>query len=66
MSSQFQAQPWEEQQPVIVQPVPGGIQLPPQQHLLYGGVGLASVCGVSFVIREFRLLVKELRLLSGK
>lgn len=65
MSSQLQAQPQVEQ-PIVVQPAPGTVPLLPQQHLLYGGIGLASVCGVSFLVREFRLLVKELRFLASK
>lgn len=59
MSSQFQTQP-QVQQPIVVQPVPEGLQLPPQQHLLYGGVGLASILGVAFLIRELRLLAEAL------
>ena len=65
MSSQFQPQP-QETQPVVVLPDPGNVQLPPQQHLLYGGIGFASICGVAILIREFRLLIKELRLLATK
>jgi hypothetical protein len=59
MSSQFQAQP-QAQQLVIVQPVPEIVQLPPQQHLLYGGIGLVSIGSVTLLIRELRLLAETL------
>ena len=59
MSSQFQAQP-QETQPVVVQPAPVSIPLPPQQHLLYGGIGLVTVGSVTMLIRELRLLAEAL------
>ncbi|MEO0644824.1 MAG: hypothetical protein AAFZ17_01510 [Cyanobacteria bacterium J06650_10] len=59
MSSQFQAQQRVDQ-PIVVQPAPESIPLPPQQHVLYGGIGLVSIGAVTLLIRELRLLAETL------